>query len=298
MGQLCLLVAIKRSLQLKKHRVAVVQLVSTADVQQNLRAAANLIRQAATAGAELILLPENFAVLDGGPLSQYAEREGDDTALLQHFLKDQAQTNQVFVIAGTMPMATRPLRAGESEVETIRDGRVRPASLVYNPEGEVIARYDKMHLFDVQVEDKQAQYSESKSFEAGDQVVLVDTPMGRIGLSICYDLRFPELYRRLLDGGAELLTVPSAFTKVTGEAHWEVLLRARAIENQCYVLAANHGGVHNAMRETFGHSMIVDPWGRILAEVEEGEGFACADIDLEALHELRAKMPVQSHRRL
>lgn len=281
-----------------KHTVAVVQLVSTADVQRNLRAAQGLIGQAAAAGAKLILLPENFAVLDGGPLSQFAEREGDDTALLQSFLAGQARTHQVFLIAGTVPLATRPLRAGETEAETIDDGRVRPASLVYNPAGEQIARYDKMHLFDVQVEDQQAQYSESKSFEAGDQVVLVDTPMGRIGLSVCYDLRFPELYRRLLEGSAEILTVPSAFTKVTGEAHWEVLLRARAIENQCFVLAANHGGVHNAKRETFGHSMIVDPWGRILAQVEKGEGFACAQIDLDALHELRAKMPVQSHRRL
>lgn len=283
---------------MSKHTVAVVQLVSTADVERNLLAAGKLIRDAASAGATLVLLPENFAVLDGGPLSQFAEREGDITALLQRFLTEQAKSNQVFLIAGTMPMITRPLRPGQSEVETIIDGRVRPASLVYNPAGAMIARYDKMHLFDVRVEDKQAQYSESKSFEAGDQVVWVDTPMGRIGLSICYDLRFPELYRRLLEGGAQILTVPSAFTKVTGEAHWEVLLRARAIENQCYVLAANHGGVHNDKRETFGHSMIVDPWGRILAQVDTGEGFACAEIDLDALHALRTKMPVQSHRRL
>ena len=283
---------------MRKHTVAVVQLVSTEDVQRNLRATEALIGKAAAAGAKLILLPENFAVLDGGPLSQFAEREGDGTALLQGFLREQAIRKQVFLVAGTMPMATRPLRSGETEVQTINDGRVRPASLVYDPAGEVIARYDKMHLFDVQVEDKQAQYLESESFEAGDQVVWADTPMGRLGLSICYDLRFPELYRRLLGGGAEILTVPSAFTKVTGEAHWEVLLRARAIENQCYVLAANHGGVHNAKRETFGHSMIVDPWGRVLAQVDKGEGFACAQIDLDALHELRAKMPVQSHRRL
>jgi len=298
MGQPRLPAAIKRRFHAMQHTVAVVQLVSTADVQRNLRATEDLIRQAAQAGSKLILLPENFAVLDGGPQSQFAEREGDVSALLQGFLSEQAKTHQVFLIAGTMPMATRPLRTGESEIETISDGRVRPANLFYNPAGEMIARYDKMHLFDVQVEDNQAQYSESMSFEAGDQVVLVDTPMGRVGLSICYDLRFPELYRRLLDGGAELLTVPSAFTKVTGEAHWEVLLRARAIENQCYVLAANHGGVHNAKRETFGHSMIVDPWGRVLAQVEKGEGFASAKIDLNALHQLRAKMPVQSHRRL
>lgn len=281
-----------------KYTVAVVQLVSTADVQRNLRKTEDVIAQAAAAGAKLILLPENFAVLDGGPLTQFAEREGDAAALLQGFLIEQAKSNRVFLVAGSMPLSTRPLRSGESEGEAVTNGRVRPASLVYDPAGEMIARYDKMHLFDVQVEDKQAQYSESESFEAGDQVVWADTPMGRIGLSICYDLRFPELYRRLSGGGAEVLTVPSAFTKVTGEAHWEVLLRARAIENQCYVLAANQGGVHNAKRETFGHSMIVDPWGRILAQVDKGEGFASAEIDLEALHALRAKMPVQSHRRL
>jgi len=281
-----------------KHKVAVVQLVSTAQVQHNLQAAARLIHEATVAGAKLILLPENFAVLDGGPLSQFAEREGDDTALLQGFLAAQARLNQVYLIAGTVPLATRPLRSDTSEVELIQDGRVRPASLVYDPQGRIIARYDKMHLFDVEVDDKQAQYKESASFEAGDQVVWADTPMGRIGLTICYDLRFPELYRRLLEGGAEILTVPSAFTQVTGAAHWEVLIRARAIENQCYVLAANHGGVHNAKRETFGHSMIVDPWGRVLAQVDKGEGFAVAEIDLVGLHALRAKMPVQSHRRL
>ncbi len=175
---------------------------------------------------------------------------------------------------------------------------MRPACLVFDPRGEMVARYDKMHLFDVQVDDRQAQYSESRSFEPGSRIVCVDAPVGRIGLSICYDLRFPELYRKLLEQGAEILTVPSAFTKVTGEAHWEVLLRARAIENQCFVLAANQGGVHNATRETWGHSMIVDPWGRVLARVESGEGVAVADIDLSALHALRSRMPIQSHRRL
>ncbi len=280
------------------HKVAVVQMLSTADVQQNLRSAGRLIEEAAAAGAELVLLPENFAVLDAGPLSQFAEDEGETGALLQGFLSAQAKANRVFLIAGTMPLVTRPLTTSGSAPERITDGRVRPANLVFDPEGQLIARYDKIHLFDVQVDDKQAQYSESTRFEAGDQLAWIDTPAGRVGLSICYDLRFPELYRKLLEGGAELLTVPSAFTHVTGEAHWEVLLRARAIENQCYVLAANQGGVHNATRETYGHSMIIDPWGRVLAKLEKGEGFAIAEIDLNALHEMRRKMPVQSHRRL
>lgn len=283
---------------------AVVQMVSTASVEANLKAAGRLIDEAAGAGARLVLLPENFAVLDGGPLGQFAEIEGDSSAMLQKFLAGKAREHGIHLIAGTMPMKSRPLPLTTSvsglsvPADLIADGRVRPASLVYDPRGELVARYDKMHLFDVEVDDPQARYMESRSFEPGDTVVCVPTPLGRVGLSICYDLRFPELYRRLLESGAELLTVPSAFTRVTGEAHWEVLLRARAIENQCYVLAANQGGVHNATRETYGHSMIVDPWGRVLARVEKGEGIAVAAIDLAGLHELRRKMPVQAHRRL
>ncbi|MEK7258626.1 MAG: carbon-nitrogen hydrolase family protein [Pseudomonadota bacterium] len=287
------------------NKAAVIQMVSTASVDTNLRAAGRLIDQAADAGANLVLLPENFAVLDGGPLDQFAEIEGDAGGLLQTFLAGKAREHGIHLIAGTMPMKSRPLPLASTASglsvpapELIADGRVRPASLVYNPQGELVARYDKMHLFDVEVDDPQARYMESRSFEPGDTVVCVPTQLGKVGLSICYDLRFPELYRRLLESGAELLTVPSAFTRVTGEAHWEVLLRARAIENQCYVLAANQGGVHNATRETWGHSMIVDPWGRVLARVEKGEGVAVAAIDTTALQELRRKMPVQAHRRL
>lgn len=280
------------------HRAAVVQMVSTGDVHANLRSAEALVARARDQGAGLVLLPENFAVLDGGPLSQFAEAEGNEQGLLQGFLSQQAREKGVWLIAGTMPVSTRPLASGEAAAELVTGGRVRPASLVYDPQGNRIARYDKMHLFDVQVDDRQAQYSESRSFEPGSRVVCVDTPMGRVGLSICYDLRFPELYRKLLEQGAEIFTVPSAFTRVTGEAHWEVLLRARAIENQCYVLAANQGGVHNPNRETWGHSMIIDPWGRVLGRVEKGEGVVVADLDLNALHALRGKMPVQSHRRL
>lgn len=280
------------------HKAAVVQMVSTGDVHANLHAAGRLIAQAREQGAGLILLPENFAVLDGGPLSQFAEAQGDEQALLQGFLRQQARESGVWLIAGSLPISTRPAVTGEASAEVVPGGRVRPACLVLDPHGDIVARYDKMHLFDVQVEDRQAQYSESRSFEPGSRIECIDTPMGRIGLSICYDLRFPELYRKLLEQGAEILTVPSAFTKVTGEAHWEVLLRARAIENQCYVLAANQGGVHNATRETWGHSMIVDPWGRVLARVENGEGIAVAEIDINALHALRGRMPIQSHRRL
>ncbi len=280
------------------NKIAAIQLVSGADVQQNLDAAARQIRAASRAGASLVLLPENFAVLDGGPLSEFAECEGDENGLLQAFLSTQARENSLYIVGGTIPLLTRPLQTGQRSPEQIVDGRVRPANLVFDPEGKRIARYDKIHLFDVQVADKQAQYLESNSFEAGTQPRCVDTSLGRVGLSICYDLRFPELYRVLLEMGAQVLTVPSAFTQVTGAAHWEVLLRARAIENQCYVLAANQGGVHNASRETFGHSMIIDPWGRVLTKLAKGEGFVIADIDLQELAKLRANMPIQSHRRL
>jgi predicted amidohydrolase len=279
-------------------KVAVVQMVSGADVEKNLQTAARLISHAASNGAGLVLLPENFAVLDGGPLSTFAEVLGADGALLQGFLSDQARQHGIYLVAGTIPILSRPDDEVSIGARILTDGRVRPACLVYAPLGELVARYDKMHLFDVEVEDKQAQYSESRSFEPGNKLVLVATSLGRLGLSICYDLRFPELYRCLLAQGAELITVPSAFTRVTGEAHWEVLLRARAIENQCYVLAANQGGVHNSMRETFGHSMIVDPWGRVLASVGKGEGVAIAEIDIPYLLELRQKMPIQHQRRI
>lgn len=282
---------------MSRKRVAAVQMVSGADVSANLASAARLIAEAAQRGASLVVLPENFAVLDGGPQAQFAERQGDFTGLLQRFVSEQAQAHDIYIIAGTMPLITRPV-VGDAEPAVLFDGRVRPASLVFDPQGQITARYDKMHLFDVEISDKQARYAESDSFEAGDKVVAVDTAVARVGLTICYDLRFPELYRRLFNERVELITVPAAFTRVTGEAHWEVLLRARAIENQCYVIGAGQGGVHNEKRETFGHSMVVDPWGRVLDVMAGGEGTVVADIELDQLHELRRKMPVSSHRRL
>lgn len=279
-------------------KVAAIQMVSSSDVAQNVETATRLIDEAAGNGATLIVLPENFAVLDGGPQTVFAEQQGDVAALLQGMLSGKAREHGVYIVGGTLPLITRPLTADQNEPFRLVDGRVRPACLVFDPDGAIIARYDKMHLFDVEVSDRQARYCESDSFEPGDQVVWVDTPVARLGLSICYDLRFPELYRRLFAAGVELITVPSAFTRVTGEAHWEVLLRARAIENQCYVIGCGQGGVHNAKRETFGHTMIIDPWGTVLTVLEQGEGVVYADLNLAMLHELRRKMPVHSHRRL
>lgn len=278
-------------------RAAAIQMVSTDVVEDNLNTALRLITEAAELGAGVVVLPENFAVLDGGPQTQYAEVEGDLQAPLQGALSRTASRLGICLVAGTLPLITRPAQVA-GDVTRLTDGRVRPASLVFGPDGRIIARYDKIHLFDVEVSDRQARYAESDSFEPGDQCVVVDTEAGKIGLSICYDVRFPELYRRLADDGAQIITVPAAFTQVTGQAHWEVLLRARAIENQCYVIGAGQGGIHNERRETFGHSMIVDPWGRVLAVRERGEGVVIADMDLVALAEVRRKMPVQQHRRL
>jgi deaminated glutathione amidase len=282
---------------LKNCRLAAVQMVSSADIHHNMATAERLMIEAVEKGAKLIVLPENFAVLDGGPQARFAEREGDLSAPLQGMLSRVAREHAVWIVAGTIPLITRPQQADLSAT-ALTDGRVRPASLVFNADGAIVARYDKMHLFDVQVSDKQARYAESDSFEAGDAPVIVDTDVGRLGLSICYDIRFPELYRHYFSKRVDLVTVPSAFTRVTGEAHWEVLLRARAIENQCYVIGAGQGGVHNERRETFGHSMIVDPWGRVLDVLERGEGIVIADMDHDALAAIRQRMPVFEHRRL
>jgi len=195
-------------------------------------------------------------------------------------------------------LISRPPNGEVSAAEIIESERVRSACLVFDESGAQIARYDKIHLFDVIVNDEQSEYSESRSYEPGVDIVSVDTSVGNLGLSICYDMRFPELYRALFQRGAELVTVPAAFTKVTGEAHWESLLRARAIENQCYVIAAGQGGRHSQTRETWGHSMIIDPWGTVLAMVEEGEGVATAEINLEFVRNVRARMPIREQQKL
>ncbi|PNQ88681.1 carbon-nitrogen hydrolase, partial [Pseudomonas gingeri NCPPB 3146 = LMG 5327] len=175
--------------------------------------------------------------------------------------------------------------------------KANACSLLVDEQGETVARYDKLHLFDVDVADNRGRYRESDDYAHGSRVVVADTPVGRLGLSVCYDLRFPELYSELRQAGAELITAPSAFTAVTGAAHWDILIRARAIETQCYVLAAAQGGVHPGPRETFGHAAIVDPWGRIVAEQDQGEAVLLAERDSTEQASIRARMPVASHRR-
>lgn len=261
--------------------VAVIQFSSQPSVERNLAQAYGLLQQAAAQGAVLALLPEMFLTLDGKQYNAIAA----DPQYVQR-LGRWAQELKLWLVAGAVPM---PCPDG--------DPRVRSACLVFNHEGVLVARYDKIHLFDVDVGDAHGSYRESERFAPGEKVVLVDTPAGRLGLVICYDLRFPGLFQHLRDQGAELISVPAAFTYTTGEAHWQTLLRARAIETQCYVLAANQCGWHDDKRRTYGHSQIIDPWGRVMTELEEEAGVALAEIDLQKLSDVRKKMPVTEHRR-
>lgn len=270
-------------------RMAALQLCSGGDLEENWRATVEGLEAAADAGCQLLVLPENFAIFEAGRYREVADRLPE---LLER-LGEQARRLGLWIVAGTLPGRVRP------DGSDVSDGRVRTSCYVINANGEVAARYDKIHLFDVDVSDAQGSYRESASFEAGDNVVCVDTPVGRLGLTICYDLRFPELYRALLDQGAEIISVPAAFTYVTGEAHWQVLLRARAIENQVYMIGAGQGGVHSPSRTTWGHSQIIDPWGRILVEKGHADnGVIWADRDFEAQLALKHRMPVQQHRRI
>lgn len=267
-------------------RVAAIQMVSTDNVEANLNAAARLIRQAAADRAELLVLPENFPLMGQHEQDKIAIREPFGKGPIQAFLSEQARINKIWLMGGTIPIAADT------------PNKIRAACLLYNPQGECVARYDKIHLFDVSVNGGNETYNESSTIEGGSSITVARTPFGNIGMSVCYDLRFPELYRNMHGQDVSIITVPSAFTATTGKAHWETLLRARAVENLCYVIAPNQGGRHINNRETWGHSMVINPWGDILAVVEQGEGIACADIDLEQLKLLRNNFPALRHRTL
>ncbi|WP_221797544.1 carbon-nitrogen hydrolase family protein [Oceanobacter mangrovi] len=264
-------------------RVAAIQMNSLADPEQNFEQALQLLQQARDAGALLALVPEMFLSMNG---KCYQDLAGDLGWIDR--LGNAARDLGIWLVAGAVP------QRDPDPAET----RVRSASMVFDDQGELVARYDKIHLFDVSVGDAQGSYRESERFSPGDEVVVVDTPVGKLGLSICYDVRFPELYRKLREQGAELITVPAAFTWKTGQAHWDILLRARAVEQQCYVIAANQCGWHDDKRQTWGHSCIIDAWGRPLQSLGEEPGVVIADIDLAELHALRQRMPVLEHRRV
>lgn len=264
--------------------VAALQMAAGPQVQANLMEAGRLIKEAAGRGAKLLVLPETFAIMGGSETERVKAAETFGDGVIQNFISQQAKQYGVWIVAGTIP------------IRSDDPARVYAASLLYDAKGKVAARYDKIHLFDVMLSENQEVYTESDTTVPGREPVVVDTPFGKLGMSVCYDLRFPELYRRLSAQGAQILVVPSAFTEVTGKAHWEPLLRARAIENLCYVIAAGQGGYHVNGRTTYGHSMIIDYWGRIRGIQERGAGVVISDIDLAALQQTRKTFPVLAHR--
>jgi deaminated glutathione amidase len=267
-------------------KVAALQMTSGPEVEANLARAGSLLEEAAASGARLAVLPENFSFLGLKDADKRAAAEADGAGPVQEFLAASARRLKLWIVGGTIP-----LRSGA-------DGRVAAASLVYDADGARVARYDKIHLFDVDIPGRAETYRESAHVARGTRAVVLDTPAGRLGLSVCYDVRFPELYRHLSAAGAQLLSVPSAFTAPTGRAHWETLLRARAIENLCYVIAPAQSGIHPNGRETYGDSMIVDYWGRVLKRVPRGRGCAVADVDLTRQSAVRESFPALKHRTL
>jgi nitrilase len=265
-------------------KIAALQMVSTPDVARNLADARRLMAQAADAGVRLVALPEYFCLLGRNDRDKLAVAEAFGDGPIQAALARAAQDLGLWVIGGTLP-----LRTDDPE-------RVRNASLVFDPQGRQVARYDKVHLF--AFDNGRERYDEGRVLEAGSQPVGFEAEGWRIGLSVCYDLRFPELYRRLMQPPCDLIVVPSAFTYTTGQAHWDLLLRARAVENQCYVLAPAQGGLHENGRRTWGHSLLADPWGTLLACHDEGEAVVAGELSDERLAAMRRQLPALAHRRL
>jgi len=263
-------------------KVAAVQMASGPNIAANLEEAGRLIQKAAQQGAKLIVLPEFFAVMGMKEGDKVAVREPQGSGQIQSFLSKTARKNKIWLVGGSIPMlADSP-------------HKVRNTCLVYNEQGEQVARYDKIHLFNLELGNET--YQEADTIEAGNSVVVVDTPFGRIGLAICYDLRFPELFRAMEN--VDIIVLPAAFTATTGKVHWEALVRARAIENLSYVIAADQGGYHVNGRETHGHSMIVDPWGRVLDELSRGSDVVLAEVNPSYQASLRSSLPALTHRTL
>jgi nitrilase len=262
-------------------RIAAVQMVSAPEVAPNLAAAERLVAEAARGGAGLVALPEYFCILGNQGTDKVKVREAEGAGPIQEFLADAARRHAVWIVGGTVPIACAD------------PSRVRSACFVHDASGRRVARYDKMHLF--AFTRGAEKYDEALTIEPGDTPVAIDSPFGRLGLSICYDLRFPELYRGW--GAVDACFVPSAFTATTGAAHWETLLRARAIENLCYVIAPAQGGLHPNGRRTHGHTMVVDPWGEVLSVLPDGEGVVYAELEPGRLAEVRKSLPALEHRR-
>jgi nitrilase len=267
-------------------RVAAIQMTSCADVARNLASANVLLREARTKGARIAALPENFAYMGLSEADKIAIAEPPGDGPIQSFLAATAAELGLWIVAGTVP------------IRLPEEPRVAAACLVFDDRGRAVARYDKIHLFDVDLPGRAESYRESNSVRPGQDLAVVDTPVGRLGLAVCYDLRFPELFRQLLSLGADWFCLPSAFTAPTGRAHWEVLLRARAIENLCHVVAPAQSGFHENGRETHGDSMIVDCWGRVLTRLPRGTGTVTAELDFARQRDVRQNFPAVHHRRL
>ncbi|MBK7815468.1 MAG: carbon-nitrogen hydrolase family protein [Rhodocyclaceae bacterium] len=263
-------------------KIAAVQMISGPEVGPNLDTAGRRIAEAAAAGARLVALPEYFPLIGATDEARLAARETPGAGPIQAFLAAAAARHGVWLVGGSIPLA------GSDPAKLLN------SCLVFDDRGRQVARYDKIHLFDFT---KGAErYDEAATIEPGKEVVVLDTPAGRVGLAICYDLRFPELFRAM--GPLDLIVLPAAFTDTTGKAHWEILLRARAVENQCYLLASAQGGRHPGGRMTHGNSMIIDPWGKILARIDKGEGVIVAAVDAARIDDVRASLPALKHRKL
>lgn len=272
-------------------KIAAIQMASGTNVSANLIEVSRQILSAVQAGAKLVVLPENFSCMVHDDADQITMAETDGSGQIQTFLTEQARKNKVWIIAGTIPL--------HLEKEHPDFGKkIYTSCLVYNDLGERISRYDKVHLFDVYLDATKETYKESETIVAGKEAVVVETPFGKVGLAICYDVRFPELFRQLIKQGTEIIVIPSAFTAITGKAHWEILLRARAIENLSYVVASAQGGFHVNGRQTYGNSMIVDPWGVILDVLPSGSGYAISDIDITKLKNIRQSFPALENRKI
>ena len=267
-------------------RAAAIQMNSGPDVQQNLQTIDGLLEDAAAQRVSIAFLPENLAIMGVRDEDKLAHAEEPGSGPIQDFLADAARRHNLWVVAGSLPL------------KSPQAGKCYGASIVYDREGNASPVYRKIHLFDVDLPQRDEWYRESSTMDFGDDLVNVPSPLGQLGLSICYDLRFPELYRRLVEDGATVFSIPAAFTAATGKAHWHSLLRARAIENLAYVIAAGQHGTHASGRRTFGHSAIISPWGQVIAELEAGDGVVVADIDTALPGRLRAKFPVLEHRRI
>ena len=266
-------------------KVAAIQMASGPNVKANLAEAEKLVKIAVQQEAELVVLPENFAIMGTTENDKVKIAEDFGSGLLQDYLRDLAIKYNIWLVGGTIPLSSAEA------------GKISAACLLFNPQGEVVARYDKIHLFDVTIEASNESYTESETISAGNDIVVVDTPFGRLGLAVCYDLRFPELFRAMVEQKMEICALPSAFTSLTGKVHWESLLRSRAIENLSFMIAADQGGYHVGGRETHGDSMIVDPWGQVLNRLPHGTGVVVANIDMVKLEHTRKMFPALEHQR-